>query len=53
MKVLFVGFKYDYGIPSRGESLEIKSFYPAIEKNCNECHGSKIFFCNVIWIKYI
>ena len=39
MKVLFVGFKYDYGIPSRGESLEIKSFYPAIEKNCEECHA--------------
>ena len=37
MNVLFVGFKYDYGIASRGESLEIKSFYPAIEKNCQKC----------------
>lgn len=37
MNVLFVGFKYDYGIVSRGESLEIKSFYPAIEKNCQKC----------------
>lgn len=39
MKVLFVGFKYDYGIPSRGESLEINSFYPAIKKNSEECHA--------------
>jgi spore maturation protein CgeB len=36
MRVLFVGFKYDYGIISRGESLEIKAFYPAIEKNADE-----------------
>lgn len=36
MRVLFVGFKYDYGIISRGESLEIKAFYPAIKKNADE-----------------
>jgi spore maturation protein CgeB len=39
MKVLFVGFKYDYGLKSRGESLELRAFYPAILNNSIECHS--------------
>jgi spore maturation protein CgeB len=39
MKVLFVGFKYDYGLKSRGESLELRAFYPAILNNSTECHS--------------
>ena len=39
MKVLFVGFKYDYGRQERGESLEFRAFYPAIRQLAHECHG--------------
>ena len=39
MKVLFVGFKYDYGLKRRGESLELRAFYPAISINSTECHS--------------
>ncbi|OXG08757.1 spore maturation protein CgeB [Flavobacterium araucananum] len=30
MKILFAGLKYDYGIISRGESLESKAFVPSL-----------------------
>jgi spore maturation protein CgeB len=33
MKVLFAGLKYDYGIISRGESLESKAFVPALSNS--------------------
>lgn len=33
MKVLFAGLKYDYGIISRGESLERKAFVPALSNS--------------------
>lgn len=37
MNVLFVGFKYDYGKISRGESLEKKAFLPALKNNSDSC----------------
>jgi spore maturation protein CgeB len=33
MKVVFAALKFDYGIKSRGESLELKAFYPALKNN--------------------
>ena len=36
MKVVSVMLKYDYGIKSRGDSLEKKAFLPAICKSVDE-----------------
>ena len=36
MKIVTALLKYDYGIESRGESLEKKGFLPAIEKVVDE-----------------
>lgn len=36
MKILFAGLKYDYGIPTRGESLESKTFVPALKALASE-----------------
>ena len=39
MKTFFVGFKYDYGLKSRGESLEARAFYPAIVNYSSQCYS--------------
>lgn len=36
MKILFAAFRYDYGIKARNESLEMKAFFPALERTGNE-----------------
>lgn len=33
MEVVFAALKFDYGIEARGESLELKAFYPALKSN--------------------
>lgn len=36
MRVLFAALKFDYGIPSRGESLERAMFFPALQNTGHE-----------------
>lgn len=38
MKVVPVFLRYDYGIKSRGESLEARGFYPALQQIADEVH---------------
>jgi spore maturation protein CgeB len=35
MNILFIGFKYDYGLIERGQSLETTTFVPALESLSN------------------
>ncbi len=41
MKIIYIGFKYDYGDPSRGYSLEHYNLYDSLVKmngGANEVH---------------